>query len=753
MPDRRLEADAKVPRAQALILQCPLLAFDELIEWAAPGWQMPPDDPKFEAAFEERRTVLRWRLREALRRPEVREGLFLVSPDFFETVDARAGTEPSSAHATEAALAEQFIRLATMVTFKALELGPALGEIQAQARLRPGMLSARHTRIDVKYLRRVARAAAALPSVQRQRRWFPSSSLYQTGANVRYLRSKAEGGGFVTATVPQDRCLQAILRRAQGGAEFAELVDAAMSSDAQLTREEAHSYVEELAGEELLTSDLEPTVTGRDALVDLSARLADLPEAEGLRGSLDRAREATGRIDWEPFSPDASRYAELAKLLGTSAAASPAFRVRVFRSQAEVGLPGTVAREILRGAELLANIEGRDDPLASFTRSFTARYGQSLVPLLDALDEESGIPFDAPPTPAVPAGLAPKERLLVRKIEEGFRSGSLVVSLSWEEVASIRARNALPLPDSFCVRGALCASSESALDAGDYQFRLDAIAGPPGLEALGPTAGSDRQLEKSLASYLRAEESLSPAAVFAEIVHFPGVGDANMVFRPCLRAKEIPYLGRSGAAPGDQLPAGDLRLSVSGGLLRLTSQRLEREVIPRLTAPHDYSDRGNPPVYRFLCALQNQGTEARAKWSWGALATAPALPRVVCGKVVLCRAQWSLEARMLKQPPRSGGAARFRALCRIRQRLRLPRFVQAGEGPSASTFDLENLLSAESFIQKMRAEQQLTIFEMFPTLDALCAFGRDGRYVQELTVAFLRPSGAAPASASQPKSR
>ncbi|HME89930.1 MAG TPA: hypothetical protein VKE49_00795, partial [Myxococcaceae bacterium] len=89
---------------------------------------------------------------------------------------------------------------------------------------------------------------------------------------------------------------------------------------------------------------------------------------------------------------------------------------------------------------------------------------------------------------------------------------------------------------------------------------------------------------------------------------------------------------------------------------------------------------------------------------------------------------------------------------RIRKRLQLPRFVQTG-APRASTFDLENVLSAESLIQRIRAEQRVTIFEMFPAGESLCSFGPRGKYVHELTVAFLRAGSAAPSTASPRPSR
>jgi len=755
VPARSFEADPKLARAQALSFRCPLLPFDDLLRWAAPGWQISPDDPRFEAAFEESRAVLRRRLRQALSGPDLREGMFLISGDFFPAQDDLAHDR------AEAALAEQWVRLATMVDFGALQLAPTIGEIARSARLRPAAISSRHSRIDIRYLCTVAQAAAALPSVRSQLRFFPNSSLYRIGAEVRYLRSESEGGRYSSAATGMTEGLEAILRRAERGATIGELVGEAIHADPRLSRADADAYVDQLIERQVLQGNLAASLTADDPHGELAAHLARFPEAEDLRRSLDRAREATGRIDWEPFSGDASRYPELAKLLGTSSKGSPLFHVRLLRSATEASLPGAIAREILRGAELLASIEERVNPLLQFTEAFLAKYGHAAVPLAEALDEQTGIPF--PGSVATEderklataqggtADLGAKEQLLLGKIEESWTTGSQVASLSWQEIASFRARDARPLPDSFCVRGALCASSEAALDSGDYQFRLDGVVGPPAWAELGPMASSDPKLREQLARYLSEEESLSPGAIFAEIAHFPAVGDPNLVARPRLRAKEISYLACAAADAADQISIADLRLSVAGGRLRVSSQRLNCEVIPRLTAPHDFSHPANPTIYRFLGALQNQGsTGAHLRWSWGALEAAAALPRVVCGKLVLCPARWVLDAPMVEQQNPSTAAARFRALCRIRDRLQLPRFVQTG-GERGSAFDLENVLSAESLIQRIRADQRVTIFEMFPADESLCAFGPRGRYIHELTVAFLRANSAPPVTPRPPR--
>src|SRR5207248_11171284 len=70
-------------------LRTPLLPFDELLAWSD-GLEAGSagDDPaRLEAAIAQDRTRLRHRLRLVVRRPEVREALFLASPDLEGRLD------------------------------------------------------------------------------------------------------------------------------------------------------------------------------------------------------------------------------------------------------------------------------------------------------------------------------------------------------------------------------------------------------------------------------------------------------------------------------------------------------------------------------------------------------------------------------------------------------------------------------------------------------------------------------------------
>jgi thiopeptide-type bacteriocin biosynthesis protein len=218
---------------------------------------------------------------------------------------------------------------------------------------------------------------------------------------------------------------------------------------------------------------------------------------------------------------------------------------------------------------------------------------------------------------------------------------------------------------------------------------------------------------------------------------------ANVVSRPVLRSWEIPFLGRAGAPVERQLPLSDLRVSVRGDRVVLRSVRLDREVVPRLTSAH-MAGPHSAAAYRFLKSVEYQDSAAQSGWSWGVLEDAEYLPRVRAGRLVLALAEWRLRGGRLRPLAEAKTVvARLQAARRLREELQLPRFVLQVEGDNVLPLDLDNPLCIEALAHGVGVKP-LTLREMFPGPDALCAAGPEGRFVHEFVVPFLRERAPSP---------
>ncbi|HEV7396370.1 MAG TPA: thiopeptide-type bacteriocin biosynthesis protein, partial [Pyrinomonadaceae bacterium] len=172
-----------------------------------------------------------------------------------------------------------------------------------------------------------------------------------------------------------------------------------------------------------------------------------------------------------------------------------------------------------------------------------------------------------------------------------------------------------------------------------------------------------------------------------------------------------------------------------GEHVHLRSATLGREVIPRLTNAHD--SKFGPAVYRFLSALQYQGAAAELTWTWGVLAHAPFLPRVVCGRLILSPARWFVTAEELRELDHDSPASRFKAIQAWRVRRHIPSVIFLSDGDNSLPLDLENPLSAESFAMLLRRRDSAVLVESFAGHGSITHAPEPG-YLHHLVVPFIK---------------
>ncbi len=745
-------------------LRTPLLPFDELLafsdglEAASAG-----DDPgRFEAAFAEDRSLLCRRLRAVFARPEVREALFVASPSLDERCDQwlREG-QAEEDDKLQRALVRYFHRMAGRATPFGLFAGCSVGTMGPQTRLALADRGCyrRHMRLDMDYLVLLTDALAREPDVRAALSFGVNTSLYPVQGRLRYLEVRRDGKGWTHHQVAMEATsyLEATLVRAGDGASPEALATALLEEDPEAPREDAQQFLDELIDGQVLVSELRPAVTGPEPIGGLAARLRQRG-AVAAADRVDQARQELEALDAAGLGNDPARYRRMARMLEAlpgEVDLARLFQVDMVKPVVDASLGPAVVAEIIRGVELLHRLarRPREDRLARFREAFVGRYEGREVPLVEALDAEAGVGFDTLTAGATDAssvldGLTfPKtsdeqipwgrrETLLLSKLSEALAHSAKEIVLKPREVDQMAEKDPPPLPDAFAVMATLSAVSEAALARGEFQVLLGGAMGPSGARLLGRFCHADPQLHRFVQQHVEAEEALDPDAVFAEIVHLPEGRLGNVLARPVLRAYEIPYLGRASLPTQRQIPVTDLLVSVHADKIVLRSARLGRRVVPRLTSAHNFEM--SQGIYKFLCALQSQGTAGELGWDWGPLREAPFLPRVVSGRVVLCRATWSVSEEESKPLGDAHGAARFRAVQSWRRARGLPRWIALAEADNELPIDMENALAVDTLIELAKAQKRVMLVELFPGPDQLCARGPEGRFVHELVVPFVR---------------
>lgn len=761
----------------------PLLPFAEYLQWSE-GLESPAackDGKAFEAALSRDKAKLRERLRALVARPDIREAVYLASPDLEGSLE-RWFAEPESekGQRTELALIRYFQRMSHRCTPFGLYAGHSIGRAGEQTRLSLEAAKGyqRHTRLDMDYLCGLTRALESDHALRESLTYRPNTSLYQAGGRLRYAEAQdgEKGRTYKLVAVGENEYLSATLDRAKGGAPLASL--AAALVDDEISLDEAREYIHELIDNQVLVSDLEPEVTGPEPTPRLAALLAASSASE-VGEHLRATVEMLAQLDAQGLGQAPEHYRGLAKELETlpgKVDLSKLLQVDMHKPAPEATLGTAVTDEMAKAVDLLERMStGGGDAFTGFKEAFTKRYQSRWVPLAEALDPECGIGFSgqtgrmAEGAPLL-EGLAfpgaqgggqaghgarggpswsPRDLHLAKKLEKlDLKSPNAELVLDDEDLKVLAPANppAQPLPDSLSFMGVLAARSEEALSNGEFRLLVTGAHGPSAARILGRFCHGDTELEGLVRAMLREEEAYDPERVFAELAHLSQGRMGNVLARPVLREREIVFLGRSGAPEAHKILLTDLLVSVVDGRVVLRSASLGKEVIPRLTSAANYSFRALD-LYKFLGSLQGQGLNQGLGWDWGALQSEPMLPRVCHGRLVLSRARWSVKADEVKGILESKGGERYKAVQAWREERGLPRFTLLADGDNELPVDLDNPLSVETFCSLLKGRGGFNLVEDFPGADELVATGPEGAFNHELVMPLFR----VPAKDEQPR--
>ncbi|HEY0195641.1 MAG TPA: thiopeptide-type bacteriocin biosynthesis protein, partial [Kofleriaceae bacterium] len=760
----------------SFVLRTPLLPRDELDRWGA-DLAVPAagsDPAELAAAIAADRQLLRARLVALVARPEIREAIFVASPNLEASIDAWLAEPTSEAgQKTERSLVRYVARMAARPTPFGLFAGNTVGaiagdtthlELAARDRYR------RYTRIDGDYLSDLTDALGADRAVRAQLPFRPNSSLCTVAGRLRYaMRREGESRSYSLVSLEPSDYLVATLERARPGARPAELAQALVDADPEVTRDEADEFIQELIDSQVLESELAPLVTGPEAvddIIDQLARVPDAPAAGQARAALDALRTTFRALDGGIGNPPA-QYRAAAEGLAQLPAVPEVhrlFQVNLVPAGARVELGADVLDEVRRAIDLMRRLASprRPDDLSRFRDAFAERYETKEVPLAEVLDEESGIGFAASQAPgaaasplleglAFPPGVADETAPWNARVGHLARRIAQAVADDADELvlddADLKAMDAAKTPGP--VPDAMQAMFSLAITAGgEPRLSLSSVNGPSGASLLGRFAHSDRALHDAVLANLAAEQAHRPDAIFAEVVHLADGRLANISARPVLRDHEIVYLGRSGAPRDRQLPVTDLRVSVRDGRIVLRSVSLDKEIIPRLTNAHNFG-MGALGTYRFLASLQGQGVQP-LYFSLGTLEHLPRVPRIRHGRVILREASWSLRKADLEPVVKATGAARLIALRELRAAFRLPRWVCVEDADNLLPVDLDHVLAVDSFCQLVKARSSVSLTELWPAPGELAVRGPDGCYANEIVVPFARVPGPPPPARREP---
>jgi len=664
--------------------------------------------------------------------PAILNAIYVASPElYYSFVGYLEGKTKTGIDKLAKTLYKYLIRMTSRSTPFGLFAGCAVGRIGDETRITfdTNIPYYTHSRLDTNYVAELTDRLLAKDTIRQQLKFHVNTSLYRLGDTYRYVESsvKNKKRQYVLASVERSEYLDRVLNRARHGATTREMADAVVSDD--ITMSEAEQYVGIIIDSQLVVSELDVTVTGIEFFNLLINRLDRM---DGTAEDVSNLKAIAALL--QTLNPGVKQYQQVETLVKrhfVTTGSKDLVQTDLFYNtlSCELGeqVINTLAKEY-KQIECLGNRKAQPD-LDQFKKSFLERYEQREMPLMEVLDNETGIGFGVATAGRVdnlplldevqlPGTVrhdttewAPlikfKEKLYQQAVAEGTQVITLTDTLLHE------LRKEVPVlstaPDSFYLFGNLIADSQDDVNAGNFKFALNAMGGPSGMKLIGRFCHGNPTLTKQVIEAMQAEENFEPDAIYAEVTHLPEARVGNVLMRPHFRTYEIPYLAGSSLPTEQQITPDDLLVSVStSGELVLRSKRLNKRVYPRLTNAHKFSN--GLPIYRFLCELSYQASYQCLNWNWGFLAKNSFLPRIEYKHWLLSRATWNLDKDMfIRLLGKDADCVKEWQM--IRHAFGVPRFVQLQQGDSELLIDGESAMAVQILTDAVRKYSKVSLVE------------------------------------------
>ncbi|MBV7530713.1 lantibiotic dehydratase [Chitinophaga sp. sic0106] len=691
-------------------------------------------------------------IREIFADPGLQEAIYIASIDLYQEMQRWRSGQPLAAKEEEKltfSLYRYLLRMSTRCTPYGLFAGITAGSshIHSQVLLGEDQLHRKYCRLDMNYVAELTAAVTTVPAIREQLLYFPNNSIYLSGSRFRYaaytLRNKVRN--YYLTAVDNTDYLRQILHTATSGATLEQIRQCLISEENEITWYDADEFVQELLANQLLVSELEPTVTGTEFFHTLIARIQTIPEAADITAQLQQIVQLLQQ-------PGMAAYQEvnrIVKNLLPDTSSKDLLQTDLYLHTTTNHLSEKILGELAAHTNDLAVLarSGISPDLEQFTSAFSARYEEQEVPLSVALDAEAGIGYGAQSggdhtplldelqLPATPEkGSVATDKLLTLQLQR-LRENTTEIVLTKAELESLKSDRTPKLPASGYLMGKLLAPDAAALDAGNYRFELHGCNGPSAANLLGRFCHGDAFLSEQVNISLRKEENLNNEVIFAELVHLPESRTGNILMRPRLRPYEIVYLAASEAGE-DQIPVSDLMVSIRQGKIRLRSIRHNKWVVPRMSTAHNY--RNGLPIYKFLCELQFQDYEPGYSWQWLVGNDFTFLPRVSYGNFILHKRTW-----IWRKSENTYNRERYKEHIQdFRKKWDLPQYIVISEGDNDLVIDLDSPVAVALLGKIMDRSEQVILQELLQTPDQCWIQGPNGRHANELVLPFHNLSAA-----------
>ena len=618
-----------------------------------------------------------------------------------------------------------------------------------------------YTRLDMQYLCQLKNELTANKAIKEVILFYANNSIYTVGDELRYVEfnpaEKAQNHKI--SSVENSEYLTLILEtvKQNKGMQINDISNLLVDDD--ISFEEAYEFVEELIESQLLVNELEPNVIGEsywnNMLATLNKHAKILPPTHELPKKLAILQEADGLLKKLPITIETyQKVAKVLKQFETPINTKYFLQVDLKGDIKNATLDFKIAGSIRKAMTLLFKINtvSNQHHLNNFKNNFIEKYESKEIPLLEALDTEIGIGYGNNETGS--GNLAPL--IDVVPVQHGTLKETSEIKWDKSQDYYLKKYNKALKEQQYEIEiddSDLTEKKEDWEKLCDSFFALIQVVNDPSKEEpllilqnggygsannmFGRFTHLNEEIEAFSKSIAQHEINVNPDVILASISHLPKPRYGNFILRKKLYDYEIPLLTQIDPNSPFQISLDDLWVSVQNNRIVLRSQKLNKEVLPRLSTAHNFSF-DSVPFYHFLCDLEYQNKIGIPPFQWGTLRQKFSfLPRVRYQNVILHRATWLFVENDWKDLLKLKDTDLLEKMTAWRAKWKLPKFVYIVNADNELLFNLENIVFAKLFIKEIKKRGQVTIVEcLFEPTNTLVKDEKNQTYTNEILLSF-----------------
>ncbi|AZI38611.1 hypothetical protein EIB74_00915 [Epilithonimonas vandammei] len=677
------------------------------------------------------------KLMEACKNETIREAIFLASPSFSSQIDRWVNgeiTDREKETKLKYSVVKYLSRMSSRCTPYGLFAGCSVGHISDNTELildTPANHK-RHTRLDMNYVVALSDELLKIDKIRDRLKFYPNSSIYKIGDKLRYVEYfyKDTIRHYDIVAVDSSEYLEEILAITKNGLYINEIID--KLTDEEIHYADAKDFVEELIINQIIVSEIEPSVSGLEFINQLVNVLKEKFESENEYLSFIESIEQELKSIDEFIGNPLQKYINISDSINRKQIPYDLkylFQCDLVVSTKSNSIDLRIAKDIEQAIRFVNRLK-KNRPknyLDQFKEAFYERYEDHEMPISKVLDPEIGIGYGfntqsndynpliddlliQQPEKDIKESRELKwtiiDDVIQKKIIGALQQGQSAITLEDKDFSFLPEVSYEDLPETISLL--LEIIQENNL----LKIKFSGAGGGSGGNLLARFCHSDENINELVNEIIHFETTYNSHKIIAEIVHLPEARVGNILSRPDFRSFEIPYLARSTKPLDKQISLEDIMVSVRNDKIVLRSKVHNKEILPRLTNAHNYSNSNTLPIYHFLSDMQLNDHSALYLDLSNIDHLHKSIPRIEYKNIILSYASWNLSIEDIKPLIEAQKQNNLeQSVVIFKRQFSLPDLILLSDGDNELLINLNNLTSVEMFIETVKNRQNLKLTE------------------------------------------